>query len=77
MNQCPFIDEHPGHEFSHLQERRHEVIPVTSLEKDTICPIQQLEIGSSMPYASAVGKREVCVKTAMIMFLPFWTLADL
>ena len=38
INQYPFIDEHPGHEFSHLQERRYEVISVTftSFEKDTI-----------------------------------------
>ena len=28
----PFIDEQPGHEFSHLQKRKHEVIPVTFLE---------------------------------------------
>ena len=73
----PFIDEHPGHEFSHLQKRKHEVIPVTFLEKDTICRIQELEIGSSMPSASAVGNGEVYAKTAMMMCLPCWTLADL
>ena len=73
----PFIDEHPGHELSYLPERRHEVIPVTSLEKDTICRIQELEIGSSMPSASTVGKIEVYAKTAMIMCLPFRILAGL
>ena len=33
-------DGHPGGEFSYLQERKYEVVPIISLTKDSICCIQ-------------------------------------
>lgn len=72
-----FNNEHPGSEFSYLQERKHEVIPVISLPQGSICRIEELEKDSSNPSASALEKREVYAKTAMIMFLPFRRLEEL
>ena len=76
-NQFPFTRDHPGYEFSYLQRREHEVFPIISITEGNLCRIEELEIGSDAPYASAVEKREKYAKAAMIMFLPFRTLADL
>ena len=72
-----FLPEHPGHEFSYIQQNKLECIPVISLPKDGLCRIMDLEIGVDNPDPSVVEKRERYAMLAMIMFYPFRTLDDL
>ena len=77
LNEYPFMDSHPGYEFSHLEKRKHEVMPVISLPAGSICRIKDLEMCSSEPFTSALEKRERYARTALIMFQDFCSLADL
>ena len=49
-----FADGYPGGEFSYLQERKHAVVPIISLTRDSICCIKDLEMASNKPSDAAV-----------------------
>ena len=72
-----FTENHPGHEFCHLQQRKHKVIPVVSMRKGNLCRLEELEIGCTTPSATVIAKREMYAKMAMIMFLPFRSIDDI
>ena len=69
-NQYEFTTGHLGREFSHIQKRPREVIPVLSLPSGAICCIKELETGVDVPSEAAVGKRELYAEAALVMFFP-------
>ena len=42
LKELPFCESHPGFEFSHLKQRKNEVLPISSLPEDSLCRIQDL-----------------------------------
>ena len=77
QNEYPFRDAHPGYEFSHLKQRKHEVTPVISLPENSICRIKDLGVCSVAASTITAEKREKYAKSALVMFMPFQTLVDL
>lgn len=72
-----FRNDHPGREFSFIQKRSLDTIPVISLPDNGLCRIEELEFGSIDPSTSAVDKREKYALLSMLMFYPFRSLDDL
>ena len=64
QNEYPFRESHPGYKFSHFKQRKHEVIPIISLPKGSICRIEELEVSSATPSSITVNKREASEKSA-------------
>ena len=77
LMEYPFIANHPGHEFSYLQQRKFEVIPVILMPKGSIYRIEELEMSADSPTAAALNKQENYAKTALLMFLLFCCTDDL
>jgi hypothetical protein len=77
QSKYPFQQEHPGADFTHLQLKKYETIPVISLPGEGLCRIKDLEIGSTNPSNSAILNRERYAKLSLIMFCPFRVLEDL
>lgn len=73
-----FRSEHPGHEFSYVQERKHMCIPVISLpDEEGLCSVKDLQIDSTNPSTSVIQRRERYAKLSLILFCPFRSLEDL
>ena len=72
-----FLESHPEHAFSYLQERKHIAIPIISMPKGSIYQIEDLEIGHNNLNSTTVSKREIYAKTACVMFVPFRDPSDL
>ena len=71
QNEYPFRDAHPGYEFSHLKQQKHEVAPVISLPENSICGIKDLGVCSVAASTITAEKREKYAKSALVMFMPF------
>ena len=70
-------DGHPGQGFAYLGKLQNPRIPVTSIPKDKLCRIEELEINNANPTEETRMKRENYAKMALLMFCPFRILEDL
>ena len=76
-NIFPFLDGHPGKEFSHLAELDLEEIPKISLPEGKLCDVALLKVLESDVDETVHELRENYAKMALLMFYPFRTLKDL
>jgi len=64
-----FRADHPGFHFSYLQRQKFKVVPIVSVEANTFCRLEELELHSDNPSSDALTKRETYVKMALLLFL--------
>ena len=72
-----FCESHPGHAFSRLYKFKIRTIPMISLPRDKLCPMEELELDNNKSTEQSHDKREMYAKMALLMFYPFRTLNDL
>ena len=71
QNEFKFKETYPGNEFSHLKERKHEVIPLVSMSEGSIYRIRELKMSSREPSTVVSEKRERYAQTVLTMFCHF------
>ena len=72
-----FLDGHPGHGFAYLAKNCFYKITIISMEKGKLCALKYLHLQCVDPDETIHKNRETYVKTALMFFLPFRTLANL
>jgi len=77
IDTAEFCESHPGHAFSRLRILKIRTIPMMSLPRDKLCPMEELDLGNTKPAEQSHDKREMYAKMALLMFYPFRTLNDL
>lgn len=72
-----FAESHPGYKFSHLTERKLQVIPIVCMPRGKLGRIEDLDLRASPPTEEVSITRENYAKMALLLFYPFRKLEDL
>ena len=68
-NTLRFKEDHPGAKYADLVKWKVQVIPIMSLAKDSMCRMEELEMETNNPSATAITRRETYARNVLILFL--------